>query len=189
MPVIEHSEHIQNVVLVHLDEHKDNRGMFLETYRREWLPLGREMIQGNRADRSAGSVVGLHYHLHQADYWYIPFGSCRIVLHDIREGSPTYGHTLSINVGYENEHGYFRHLGVFIPPGVAHGFVALTDMTITYMVDNYYNSNDELGILWSDPEIRTDWAFEKPNLSARDMANPLIKDIPVHLKPQYGSRT
>ena len=189
MPHIEKSEEIEDVMLVHLDAHKDGRGMFIESYRREWLPLGREMIQGNRADRAAGSVVGLHYHLHQADYWYIPFGSCRVVLHDIRNGSPTYGNTLSIDVGQEQKHGYFRHMGIFIPPGVAHGFIALTDMTITYMVDNYYNSNDELGILWSDPEIRTNWAFTNPTLSARDMANPLIKDIPPHLRPQFGSRT
>lgn len=188
MPLIQNAQEIEDVIVVHLDEHTDNRGIFLETYRREWLPLGREMIQGNRADRSAGSVVGLHYHLHQADYWYIPFGSCRVVLHDIRDGSPTYGNTLSIDVG-QQQHGNFRHMGIFIPPGVAHGFVALTDMTITYMVDNYYNSKDELGILWSDPEIHTDWAFENPNLSARDMLNPLIKNIPPHLKPQFGSRT
>ena len=44
------------------------------------------MIQGNRADRQAGSIVGLHYHLHQADYWYVPFGRARVVLHDLRDG-------------------------------------------------------------------------------------------------------
>ena len=52
-----------------------------------WFPGGREMIQGNRADRRAGSIVGLHYHLHQADYWYVPFGRARVVLHDLRAGS------------------------------------------------------------------------------------------------------
>ena len=68
--------------------------MFVETYRREWFPSGREMIQGNRADRQQGCVVGLHYHLHQADYWYVPTGGARVVLHDLREGSPTDGATL-----------------------------------------------------------------------------------------------
>lgn len=189
MSIIKESEEIKDVITVRLETHKDNRGAFLETYRREWLPLGREMIQGNRADRVAGSVVGLHYHLHQADYWYIPLGACRVVLHDIRDGSPTYGKTMSIDVGDVLGPGRFKHVGIFIPPGVAHGFAALTDMTITYMVDNYYNANDELGILWSDPEIQVDWGIEKPNLSARDMMNPLIKDIPPHLKPQHGSRT
>ena len=51
------------------------------------------MIQANRADRQAGCIVGLHYHLHQADYWYVPFGTARVVLHDLRDGSPTDGAT------------------------------------------------------------------------------------------------
>ncbi len=52
------------------------------------------MVQGNRGDRQAGAVVGLHYHLHQADYWYVPFGTARVVLHDLRDGGPTDGATL-----------------------------------------------------------------------------------------------
>ena len=85
------------------------------------------MIQGNRGNRQAGAVVGLHYHLHQADYWYVPMGRARVVLHDLREGSPTDGKTLTIDLG-ERPDGTFDHRGVFIPPGVAHGFAALTDM-------------------------------------------------------------
>ena len=57
------------------------------------------MVQGNRSDRRAGSVVGLHYHLHQADYWYVPEGRARVVLHDLREGSPTDGNTLVLDLG------------------------------------------------------------------------------------------
>ena len=87
----------------------------------------------NRGNRQAGAVVGLHYHLHQADYWYVPFGTARVVLHDLREGGPTDGATHCLDLSGDN------HMGVFIPPGVAHGFAALTDMTITYLVDNYYN--------------------------------------------------
>ena len=57
------------------DVHGDDRGRFIETYRRSWFPDGgREMVQANRADRQRGALVGLHYHLHQADYWYVPFG-------------------------------------------------------------------------------------------------------------------
>ena len=77
----------------------DERGLFVETYRRNWFPQGREMVQSNRADRDRGSVVGLHYHLHQADYWYVPFGTTRVVLHDLRSGSPTDGATLTLDLG------------------------------------------------------------------------------------------
>ncbi len=120
--------------------HGDERGLFIETYRRQWFPDGREMLQANRADRQQGALVGLHYHLHQADYWYVPFGTAT-------DGAPRpprgradgRRHAVAFDLSGEN------HLGVFIPPGVAHGFAALTDMTITYLVDGYYNPADELG--------------------------------------------
>ncbi len=78
-------------MLVEPTVHGDERGLFVETFRHEWIPHSREMIQMNRADREAGCIVGLHYHRFQADYWYVPFGTARIVLHDLRFGSPTGG--------------------------------------------------------------------------------------------------
>src|SRR4029078_4154165 len=81
--------------------HGDERGYFVETYRRERFPQRREMIQGNRGDRQAGAIVGLHYHLHQADYWYVPYGTARVVLHDLRTGSPTDAATVAIDLGKE----------------------------------------------------------------------------------------
>ena len=86
MAKITESNLIKGVQIVEPQMHGDSRGIFIETYRREWFPLGREMLQGNRGDRQAGCVVGLHYHLHQADYWYVPIGTCRVVLHDLRVG-------------------------------------------------------------------------------------------------------
>ena len=78
--------------------HGDQRGLFIETYRREWFPNGREMLQGNRSNKQQGALVGLHYHLHQADYWYCPVGTIRVVLHDLREGSPTVGGTMAFDI-------------------------------------------------------------------------------------------
>ena len=65
MAKITESNLIKGVQIVEPQMHGDSRGIFIETYRREWFPLGREMLQGNRGDRQAGCVVGLHYHLHQ----------------------------------------------------------------------------------------------------------------------------
>lgn len=183
------SEIISGVSIVIPDVHGDDRGSFIETYRREWFANSREMIQGNRADRAYGSIVGLHYHLHQADYWYVPFGACRVVLHDLRIGSPTKGNTLMIDVGSSMSHpGEHNHNGIYIPPGVAHGFSALTDMTITYMVDSYYNKNDELGVAWDDPEINAEWGVKFPILSDRDRNNPKVSEIPERLMPHFGLR-
>src|ERR1044072_4792433 len=106
----------------------DARGRFVESYRRSWFPMGRELVEGNRSDKQAGAVVGLHYHLDQASYWSMTKGLARVVLHDLREGSPTEGATLELDLGDEDGR------GVFIPPGVAHGFAALTNLTPTHLL-------------------------------------------------------
>jgi dTDP-4-dehydrorhamnose 3,5-epimerase len=177
MATIEESSVIQGVVVVQPQVWGDDRGMFVETYRHEWLPGTAHMIQANRADRKEGALVGLHYHLHQADYWYVPFGRALVALHDLRSSSPTKGASLTLEIGPHN------HTGVYIPRGVAHGFYALTDMTITYLVDGYYNPDDELGVAWDDPALGIDWPNPHPVLSGRDGENPRIADIPDALQP------
>ena len=188
MATITPSAQIAGVFVVEPVVHGDERGSFVETYRREWIPGAREMLQSNRGDRQHGAVVGLHYHLHQADYWYVPFGRCRVVLHDLREGSPTDGATQVLDIGRRDD-GTHDHRGVFIPPGVAHGFAALTDMTITYLVDGYYNPADELGVAFNDPAIAADWGLTDPLLSNRDRANPRRGDITAQWRPHYSLRT
>jgi dTDP-4-dehydrorhamnose 3,5-epimerase len=164
----------------------DERGRFCEIYRRSWFPLGREMVQSSRSDRSEGSLVGLHYHLHQADYWYMTAGRAQVVLHDLREGSPTDGATVSIEIGDGAEQ------GVFIPPGVAHGYLARTDCTLTYLVDSYYNPADELGIAFDDDEVAAPWDHDLgpsgPVLSERDRANPRRSELLAGVRPRIGLR-
>ena len=178
MPVITPSPVIGGVLVVTPDVHGDNRGRFIETFRKEWIAGGAEMVQANRADRKTGALVGLHYHRFQADYWYVPFGRALVVLHDLRASSPTDGATLSLEIGDHD------HRGVYIPPGVAHGFWALTDMTITYLVDHYYNPADELGVAWDDPELGITWPGQNPELSQRDRTNPKRSEIPADLRPE-----
>src|ERR1700681_2182213 len=108
MATISESKLITGVFHVVPSVHRDRRGLFVETYRREWIPSGREMIQAHRADRSAGCIVGLAY---QRDYWYVPFGRARVVLHDLRVGSSTDGTTEVFDLG-EPENGENTHAGV-----------------------------------------------------------------------------
>jgi dTDP-4-dehydrorhamnose 3,5-epimerase len=105
------------------------------------------------------------------------------VLHDLRDGGPTDGATLELDLTGDN------HLGVFIPPGVAHGFAAITDMVITYLVDGYYNPADELGVMWSDPAVAAEWGVTDPILSTRDQNNPLRADLPAGRRPYFPMRT
>ena len=90
---------IAGVYQVHPVVHHDPRGLFVETYRREWIPGSREMVQANRGDRQAGTIVGLHYHRFQSDYWYVPVGTVRVVLFDVRLGSPTSGASWTTDLG------------------------------------------------------------------------------------------
>ena len=183
MPKISPSSVIADVVVVEPDVHGDERGRFVETYRRSWFPLGREMVQGNRSEKQAGAIVGLHYHLHQADYWYLLRGRARVVLHDLRVGSPTDGATMTIDLDSDEDR------GIFIPPGVAHGFASHTDSLLWYLVDGYYNPADELGVAWDDPEIGADWGISDPVLSARDQRNPSRAKIDPDRRPHLDLRT
>ena len=72
---------------------------------------------------------------------------------------------------------------------LVHGFASITDMTITYLVDGYYNPADELGVAWDDPEVAADWGVDSPVLSNRDQANPRRADIAPEWRPHAALRT
>jgi len=95
----------------------------------------------------------------------------RVGLADLRPSSPTFKASQVLEIGDDNQ------MGIFIPTGVAHGFYALTDVTLTYLVDNYYNGADEMGVAWNDPELAVAWGVTDPILSGRDQNNPLLAQI------------
>ena len=98
------------------------------------------------------------------------------------------GATQVIDLGRKSD-GTHDHRGVFIPPGVAHGFASLTDMTITYLVDGYYNPKDELGLAWNDPGVKADWGIATPILSKRDSDEPDPCQHRPAIRPHFGLRT
>ncbi|HQY91453.1 MAG: dTDP-4-dehydrorhamnose 3,5-epimerase [Caldilinea sp.] len=178
MTEIIESSHIVGVRFARLKAFGDDRGRFLETFRKDWFPERTwEIVQTNRSDSRAGVLRGLHYHFHQVDYWYVPRGRVRVGLADLRRASPTFGASEVIEIGDHND------TGIFIPTGVAHGFYALTDATLTYLVDNYYDGSDEFGVAWDDPTLAVAWGVTEPILSGRDRANPRLADIPVAQQP------
>ncbi len=154
----------------------------METFRKEWFPQRSwKIIQTNRSDSMGNVVRGLHYHFKQVDYWYVVSGMIRAVLVDIRPDSPTFRQVETIDIGDANP------LGLFIPVGVAHGFATLTyRVTLTYIVDNYYDSQDEFGIAWNDKSLAIDWGVANPIVSDRDLRNPNLDDIPVDSLPSLA---
>jgi len=173
MAEVRESDVIKGVYIVDLEVHGDERGRFTETFRKEWFPqLPWDRLQWSRSESRAGTLRGLHYHHRQVDYWHCAAGCMRVGLVDLRQSSPSRGQAQIVELDQENLR------GLFIPAGVAHGFYAVTDVMLLYLVDNYYDGTDELGVAWNDPAIGLDWETTAlPILSARDQQNPLIADI------------
>ena len=143
------------------------------------------MVQGNRGDRQAGcgrraALPPAPGRLLVRAVRAVPGSCCTTSATARPPTAPRSGHRPRLEAD-----GSHDHRGVFIPPGVAHGFAALTDMTITYLVDGYYNPADELGVAWDDPAVGADWGVTEPILSARDQANPAPRrDLPPALRPR-----
>lgn len=173
MPFITESTQIPGILTVELTPYADSRGRFTETFRKEWFPQRSwQAVQSNRSDSKAGVLRGLHYHFNQVDYWYVLSGRIRAGLADLRRSSPTYRCTTTIDLDASESR------ALFIPVGVAHGFLALTDVTLIYIVDNYYDGDDEFGLAWDDPDVVVPWNVTSPPiLSERDRANPPFRQI------------
>jgi len=140
------------------------------------------MIQSNLSVSREGTLRGIHVHRSQADYWVFLEGRAFIALFDLRTGSPTEGvlQTQTIDVADGRR-------GIYIPSGVAHGFLALTDAWLQYMVDAYYTGEDEQGFAWDDPEAGIPWPIERPVLSERDASAPRLADV-LRQAPGYGAQ-
>lgn len=172
------SDTIEGVYFVEPEVISDDRGSFAEIFRRTWVPGANEMVQANRSISKAGVLRGMHYHLFQADYWYITSGQAFIALFDFRGSSKTAekAETLEVKDG--------DNLGIYIPPGVAHGFLAVTDLSLLYMVDQVFDGTDEHSIYWDDPALEIAWPVDaQPVLSERDTNSPMVLDIPEENLP------
>lgn len=180
MPTITELPAIPGILIVELRPFADERGRFTETFRREWFPQRSwQQVQSNRSESRAGVLRGLHYHFDQVDYWYLASGRIRVGLADLRRSSPTFRCTATVELdAAENR-------GLYIPCGVAHGFLALTDVTLFYTVDNYYDGGrDEFGLFWDDPDVHVAWnAPAPPIVSGRDAENPRFTAIPWESLP------
>src|SRR5215831_9735814 len=172
------SKLIAGVHVVPLRSFADDRGYFFESFRKSWVPGAREMVQGNVSVSKKGVLRGLHYHLKQADFWVVPQGLARAGLYDMRASSPTRGRSETIELGQGNA------FGLYIPPGVAHGFCAHTDIMMTYLVDEYYDNTDERGIRWNAPALGIDWGMTEVIVSDRDRQNPPLAEISADVLPK-----
>ena len=159
---------------------KDNRGYFMESYNQKNINklLGNiNFIQDNESESSRGVLRGLHFQkppYTQAKLVRCLKGSVLDVALDLRKDSKTYGIFETISLTEENKK------QLFIPKGFAHGFIVLSKSAIfSYKVDNYYNSDSESGVLWSDLDLNIDWKINKNEIivSEKDKNLPTFNEI------------
>ena len=164
---------------------RDARGFFMETFHlAEFREFGikETFIQDNHSCSRKGTLRGLHYQLHhpQAKLCRVVEGQALDVAVDVREGSPQFGKWTSVLLSAEKQN------QVYIPPGFAHGFLAVTDsVQYLYKCSDYYHPEDERGVLWSDPELKISWGIIDPLVSEKDAKFPSLATIPKGCLPQY----
>src|SRR4051812_2020743 len=156
---------------------KDDRGFFVETFQASrYADLGiGPFVQDNWSNSRKGVLRGLHFQhpRPQGKLVMVTRGAAWDVTVDIRQGSPTFGRHLGLELSASNA----RQL--WIPAGFAHGFLALEDDTdFLYKCTDVYVPEAEASVLWSDPTLGIQWPLRKPLISAKDERAPLLKDAP-----------
>ncbi len=175
---------LPEVVLVEPDVYGDDRGFFLETYQKQkygGAGLPGEFVQDNHSFSIRGTLRGLHAQLRnpQGKLIRVVLGEIFDVAVDIRPDSPTFGRWVGEVLSGEN------HRQLWVPPGFAHGFCVTSESAhVLYKCTTLYDKDDEIAILWNDPEIGISWPTETPLLSPRDLAAPKLAEILHKLTPQ-----
>ncbi len=155
----------------------DERGYFFESYNESTFKeagINAKFVQDNQARSVYGVLRGLHYQVApfaQAKLVRVLEGKVLDVVVDIRENSPSYGQTFSIELSAENKK------QLFIPRGFAHGYVVLSETAeFFYKCDNFYSKVHEGSILYNDPMLNIDWQIDLENaiLSEKDQINSLF---------------
>lgn len=179
MPFEFEPQKIKDVILVKPKVFGDNRGFFLESYKKsDFIAKGInvEFNQDNHSKSTYGVLRGLHC---QAK----PYGQAKLVrcskgrifdvAVDIRPESKTFGQYVKVELSEENKN------MLFIPDGFLHGFVVLSDEAeLLYKASGEYAPKSELGVIWNDKDINIDWGIDfEPILSDKDKILPTLKEM------------
>ena len=159
---------LEGVLVISSNVHSDERGFFKETYQKEIFKeagVDYEFVQDNHSRSSKGVLRGLHFQRNnpQGKLVRCSYGTVFDVAVDINPDSKTYGQYFGVELSDSN------HLQLWIPPGYAHGFCVVSEIAdFHYKCTDFYNPNDEGGLLWKDPTVNIDWPINNPILSERD---------------------
>jgi dTDP-4-dehydrorhamnose 3,5-epimerase len=166
----------------------DARGFFMETYHRPKLSdlgIADLFVQDTHSRSTKGTLRGLHYQLHhaQAKLCCVIEGQALDVAVDIRFGSPHFGKWTSVLLSAKEQN------QIYVPAGFAHGFLALADtVQFLYKCGDFYDPNDEGGILWSDPNLNISWGSANPAVSEKDARNLKLAEVSQEFLPRYACK-
>ncbi|WP_281654957.1 dTDP-4-dehydrorhamnose 3,5-epimerase [Eggerthella sinensis] len=176
---------IEDVLIVDVTAYGDERGYFVETYKRPDFVaggIGAEFVQDNQSSSTRGVLRGLHFQIEhpQSKLVRVVSGEVFDVAVDLRPGSVTYGKWEGVVLSAENRRQFF------VPRGFAHGFLVLSDVAeFCYKCDDVYHPNDEGGLMWNDPEIGIAWPIPEGMelvLSEKDQAHPSLAMLAAELR-------
>jgi dTDP-4-dehydrorhamnose 3,5-epimerase len=169
---------IPEVKLVAPRVYRDERGFFLERYRRDAFEdagIACEFVQDNHSRSQRGTVRGLHFQRPphaQAKLVSVTRGEIFDVAVDVRVGSPTYGRWVGAVLNDDTLH------QLFVPPGFAHGFVVRSEVAdVLYKVDAPYAPGAEGGLRWDDPALSVDWGTAEAIVSEKDQCLPFLEGL------------
>ena len=178
---------IKDIVVIEPKVIHDSRGYFLESFRDSFLRdvgYDAKFIQDNQVKSKKGALRGLHYQLKfpQGKLVWVSQGAVLDVAVDIRLNSPTFSKWFSIVLDDK------KHVRVYIPPGFAHGYYVLSQSSVFhYKCTNYYDSNDENGIYWNDPDVSINWPDGEKIISKKDSHLKYLSKIDKKSLPKYNS--
>ncbi len=167
---------LPGVLILEPHVHRDDRGFFLELYHRDRFAehgIVEDFVQDNRSHSGKNTLRGLHYQLRhpQGKLCHVIRGEVFDVAVDIRRDSPDFGNWTGVVLSEQN------HRQLYVPPGFAHGYCALTDdVDFTYKCTERYFPEDERSIIWNDPQIGIEWPIDSPLVSDKDLQAPQLVD-------------
>jgi len=169
---------IPDVLVIEPKVFGDARGFFFESFNekafREQTGTQVEFKQDNHSRSAKGVLRGLHYQVRQPQGKLVRVvrGAVFDVVVDIRQDSPTFGKWVGVELTEDN------HLALWVPPGLAHGFLVVSESAdVLYKTTDYYAPQYERSIAWNDPAIGIRWPLDgEPQLSAKDAAAPTMAD-------------
>jgi dTDP-4-dehydrorhamnose 3,5-epimerase len=168
---------LPGVLILEPTVHRDTRGFFLETYQAERFAqagIAAAFVQDNHSRSARGVLRGLHAQRRtpQGKLVRAILGEIWDVAVDIRPGSVTYGRWIGVTLDAAS----FRQL--WIPPGFLHGFCVMSEWAeIEYKCTAPYDRDDEIGVVWDDPDIAIAWPIGDPALSPKDAALPRLSAL------------